>query len=96
MIEDINQNYEVREEDKYVNMSLQEDIYALTYACFITKNDARLHRDLMLKSTLTFALQVVLIVIVISSEIMTNTLQFYLGDWMINFARIICTSIMHI
>ena len=69
MIEDINKNYEVREDDKYVSMELQEDIYSLTYACFITKNDPMVHRDLMLKSTLTFVLQVVLITIVIVSEV---------------------------
>jgi hypothetical protein len=69
MIEDINQNYVVREDDKYVNMELQEDIYSLTYACFITKNDPMIHRDLMLKSVFTFALQLVLILLVIMSEV---------------------------
>jgi hypothetical protein len=67
MIEDIETDYKVAEDDKYLSMHLQEDIYGLTYASFMATTDPTVHRNLMLKSTLTITLQVVLIVIVIES-----------------------------
>jgi len=81
-------------------LQLDEDIYSLTFVNMVTKNTPNIHKELMLKSTLTFFLQLALITLIWWKVYWRNTDNVvFLGQRdevvPLNAVRIICTIILH-
>jgi hypothetical protein len=81
--------------DENIKLLLQVDIYCFTFLKFIQVDDPFLHKDLILKSCLTFMIQVSLCVLVLSE---TKGLgdEIYMGGTTLNAARLLCSLLLHL
>lgn len=70
------------------------DIYTLTFLEFHQSDNPVFHKELMLKSTLTFFMQITLIFMVRHEQ--QGFSGIFLGDVYLNSARIICCILLHL
>lgn len=79
-------------ENSRSKLDFQEDIYCLTFINFLRGTTAEARRELTLKSTLTFMIQMGLIALIWGDRVG----KVILGDVALNMSRIICAIILHI
>lgn len=84
---------EERKVDEPILLELQTDIYCLTFLKFIQIDDPILHRDLVLKCCLTFLIQILLCVLVLSET--EGFSDIYMGSTPLNASRILCSFLLH-
>ena len=94
-----NQDLNIKEPDDVVE--LQQDIYSLTFHQFQKSNNSIWHRELMLKSTMTFIMQLSLCFLILNQimdkdEVDDNKLDVFTGDVYLNATRLLCSTLLHI
>lgn len=74
-------------------LDLTEDVYSLTFLKMVNLNDPLLHRDLMMKSVFTFAIQITLLYLIFNDPGLNKLViesHAYLDT-----AKVICSILLH-
>ena len=69
------------------------DIYTLTFIKMLNSDSSQLHRELALKSIMTFLMQILLVILIRSESLGFS--GFHLGDVQMNLTRLICGVLLH-
>ena len=92
MSEEIAADLEQDQPAGQLELHFQKDVYCVTFLQFIQSNDALLHRELMLKSALTFSFQMVIIYLIRAEK----RFHIFEGSVALNIARVLCSFILHV
>ena len=86
----------MNDESDMCDLELSEDIYCITFISFLKDTPLR-HRELMLKSSITFIMQTSLIYLITVEAIKNEEGGggIYAGAWTINLMRIFCAFLLH-
>lgn len=80
-------------EDEYESVEFSEDIYNLTFLKMLNCDTVNLHYELFLKSTMTFVLQFLLVILLLQETGGTGNIK--LADFTTNCSRVICGILLH-
>ena len=89
--DDIDHEHEEGVEMETLNLS--SDIYSLTFHQFVHSRNPKVHQELVMKSAIAFAVQVLLAMLIFMSS--GGLASVFNGDVSINCARLLCAFILH-
>jgi len=81
------------EEVEEETLKLSEDIYCITFIKLMKSSNPALVKDLVLKSCMTFMIQVILSIVIWQSS--GGIASIYPGDYMLNSTRLVCAFLLH-